>query len=334
VHALTVGPDGMLYVTQAGSVLKVNPTSGVVTTVITYPNGTCNGDVYTYGIAADSQRLYVQVSTNNVCGNYTVYQLMKLNFDGTGNTQLANDPNLGMGMLESAGSYLYSASKSGAVRRYTKSDGTWRDVAGAGTNGNADGIGADAWFSGGPRDIASDGTNLYLVDGGNRLRKVTSSTPLPTGQQPAVNTATAITAGAVSTVAGSGSAVSAAGTGTAASFNAPRGVVVAGGYAYVAGQDAISKVELATGVTSLLAGAAGSTGCTNSSTGVNVRLSAPLDMASDGYFAYTIDNTCGLRRVSLTTGAASTIVSAAALGVNANAWSYVHALTVGPDGML
>jgi len=134
---------------------------------------------------------------------------------------------------------------------------------------------------------------------------------------------TAISTGSVTSVAGSGAAATSAGTGSSASFNTPRGVVVVGGVAYVADRESVSTVDLSTGQVSILAGSASSTGCTDASTGSAARISGAKDMATDGYYGYLVDG-CGLRRVSLSTGAVSTMVSG----------SGYQGVTVGPDGFL
>ena len=74
-------------------------------------------------------------------------------------------------------------------------------LAGSGTAGSADGLGAAAQFNS-PFGVAVDGTGtVYVADNGNNsIRKITST-------------------GAVSTLAGSGTAGSANGQGAAAQFN-------------------------------------------------------------------------------------------------------------------
>ncbi|MDQ1748921.1 MAG: hypothetical protein QOD07_3184, partial [Frankiaceae bacterium] len=260
------------------------------------------------------------------------HSIYRVSYDGSTATVLANDPVLNATFVTSAGSYLYASSTNGAVRRYAKADGTWRDIAGAGTQGSADGVGTDAWFANGVHDIASDGTNLYVVDGGFRLRKMTTANPLPSSQPASANTATPISAGVVSTIAGSGTSTSAAGTGTGASFANARGVTVVGGFAYIADEDAISKVQLSTGVTTILAGLPGTRGCTDAPTGTTARFQGVADMATDGYYAYTLDNVCGLRRISLTTGATQTLVTAQSL--NVQCCNFLNGITVGADDNL
>ncbi|MDQ1683759.1 MAG: hypothetical protein QOC82_496 [Frankiaceae bacterium] len=331
---LTLGADGNVYLTANNGVntwiTRYNPATGVLTArLFTFPAGTySNSPGYAYGITSDANWLYVADTRNdwtdaNHCCTFATYTIFKVAYDATTSSVLTTDNAMAFRSLESAGGYIYGTSNTGAVRRYSKSDGSWRNIAGAGTNGSADGVGSDAWFQNGAQDLAADGTNLWAVDGGNLLRKLAPTSPLPSGQQPAVNTATAITSGTVTTFAGSGSASTVAGTGPSAGFNTPRGVVTAGGFAYLANADAISKVDLSSGATTVVAGLPGTTGCTDSAVGANVRFNNPTDMATDGYYAYTIDSSCGLRRISLATGATQTLAS----GLSADGY-----LTLGADG--
>ncbi|HVM49589.1 MAG TPA: C10 family peptidase [Candidatus Acidoferrum sp.] len=142
----------------------------------------------------------------------------------------------------------------------------------AGTNGSADGIGANASFYS-PRGIAVDGnTNVYVADMDNHvIRKLT-----PSG------------AGwAVSTIAGlAGSAGSSDGANSNARFSSPYGVAVdLSGNVYVADTGNATIRELTPSgtnwVVSTLAGLAGSTGSFNGS-GSAARFRFPTALAVDG----------------------------------------------------
>jgi RHS repeat-associated protein len=331
---LTLGADGNIYLTAGNGVntwiTRYNPVTGVLSPqIFTFPAGSySNSPGRAYGITSDANWLYVADIRNdwtdaNHCCTFTTDSIFKVAYDGTTSSILTTDNAMAFRSLESAGSYIYGTNNAGAVRRYSKTDGSWRNIAGAGTSGSADGVGTDAWFQGGVNDIAADGTNLWTVDGGNLLRKLAPTSPLPSSQQAAANTATAITSGTVTTFAGSGSASTVAGTGPSAGFNTPRGVVTVGGFAYLANVDAISKVDLSSGATTVLAGLPGAAACTDSPVGASARINNPIDMATDGYYAYTIDSSCGLRRISLATGATQTIAS----GFSADGY-----LTLGADG--
>ena len=100
-------------------------------------------------------------------------------------------------------------------------------VAGTGSTGSANGTGTSASFHY-PDGITTDGTNLYVSEGGNHLiRKIVIST------------------GAVTTVAGTGSSGSANGTGTSASFSNPIRITTDGTNLYVADDNThlIRKIE-------------------------------------------------------------------------------------------
>ncbi|MBV9096438.1 MAG: fibronectin type III domain-containing protein, partial [Frankiaceae bacterium] len=338
-HDITFGADGNLYVTSDNTLYRFVLATGVLSAVYTFPAGTTPNDINdgAFGVAADSSSLYVAVirtdyTDSSHCCVIRTHSIYRVSYDGSTATVLANDPALNASFITSAGSYLYGSSTNGAVRRYAKADGTWRDIAGAGTQGTADGVGTDAWFSNGVHDVASDGTNLYVVDGGFRLRKMTAANALPSSQPASANTAAPISAGVVSTLAGSGTATTAAGTGTGASFSNPGGVVIVGGFAYIADRDAISKVQLSNGVTTILAGSPGNQGCGDAPSGTSARFQGANDMATDGYYAYTMDTVCGLRRISLTTGATQTLVTAQSLHVQC--CNYPNGLTIGSDDNL
>ena len=121
-----------------------------------------------------------------------------------------------------------STSSSSTTTDNTTTSGAVTTLAGTGSTGSANGTGTSASFNN-PRDITTDGTNLYVADFDNHLiRKIVIST------------------GAVTTVAGTtGSSGSANGTGTSASFNYPVGITTVGTNLYVADQNnhLIRKIE-------------------------------------------------------------------------------------------
>ncbi|MCH7586145.1 MAG: hypothetical protein IH941_13480, partial [Acidobacteria bacterium] len=120
----------------------------------------------------------------------------------------------------------------------------------------------------------------------------------------------------VSTFAGSGTAGSDDGTGTDAEFGSMRDLVVVGDYAYVAENDTIRRVDLTTAEVTTFLGVDGSSSCTNSSTPSSVRFQSIKAMTTDGFNLYVADCTDAktIRRVSLATGATSTLVTLGGLG--------------------
>ncbi|WP_219621531.1 NHL repeat-containing protein [Cupriavidus pauculus] len=170
-------------------------------------------------------------------------------------------------------------------------------LAGSGSSGAANGIGAAASFYF-PFGVAVDASgNVYVADQGNNLiRKIT-----PTG--------------VVSTLAGSGSSGSADGTGAAASFSYPYGVAVdASGTVYVADtfNHEIRKIT-STGVVSTLAGS-GSSGSADG-TGTAASFSTPFGVAVDASGnVYVADQGNQLIRKITPTGVVSTLAGSGSLG--------------------
>jgi len=110
-------------------------------------------------------------------------------------------------------------------------------VAGSTTAGYTDATGTAARFNN-PTGVATDGTNLYVVDNGNNMiRQIV------------------ITTGAVTTLAGSTTPGSANGNGTKASFNSPTGVATDGTNLYISdtGNNTIRQIVIATGAVTTLA---------------------------------------------------------------------------------
>jgi len=148
----------------------------------------------------------------------------------------------------------------------------------AGVQGSADGTGAAAQFNWPLGAGVDNAGNVFVADGNNTIRRITS-------------------AGVVSTFAGTaGVTGSADGTGAAAQFNQPSGVAVDGaGNVYVAelGNDTIRKITPA-GVVSTLAGTAGVEGSADG-TGASAQFTHPWGVAVDGsgyiYVADTDNNT-------------------------------------------
>jgi hypothetical protein len=121
---------------------------------------------------------------------------------------------------------------------------------------------------------------------------------------------------AVTTFAGNGANADVDGTGTSASFHSSTFSIVANrGNAYIAAQNSIRKVNLATGVVSTFAGNSTTGGCVNSSDPSAVRFTGNKGITTDGVYLYTISSDCitnlndSVRRTSLATGATTTLAS-------------------------
>jgi len=68
--------------------------------------------------------------------------------------------------------YMWQIISNHLIRKIVISTGVVTTVAGTGLSGSANGTGTSASFHL-PRGITTDGTNLYVIDGGNHLiRKI------------------------------------------------------------------------------------------------------------------------------------------------------------------
>lgn len=183
--------------------------------------------------------------------------------DGTGAIARFNDPR---GVAVDVNGNIFVADRSNYTIRKITPSGSVTTLAGlAGVNGHLDGVGAAARFVQ-PSGVAVDGVgNVYVVDGGSTIRKITAD-------------------GTVSTLAGTlGAFGSADGVGATARFNSAAGIAVDGiGTVYVADtyNHTIRKISSAGEVTTL-AGLAGVSG-TAVGTGSTARFNAPTALAVDG----------------------------------------------------
>jgi hypothetical protein len=233
-----------LYVSEYSNhrIRKIVISTGVVTTLAgsswgyTDATGTSASSSFNnpHGITTDGTNLYVADYLNHrirkiVIDNGTVTTLAGQSDNGstdaTGTSASFNRP----GGIILVGSNLYVTDVHGhKIRKIIISTGVVTTFAGSTSFGSADGTGTSARFKH-PTFITSDGTNLYVTDGGNHtIRKIVIST------------------GVVSTLAGSaGSSGSADGTGTSARFSSPHEITSDGTNLYVADRNnhKIRKIE-------------------------------------------------------------------------------------------
>jgi len=323
--SVTLGSDGYLYVAAHAAVYKVDPVNGTSTVYYQF-------DSYHSGLAIASDSQYLWASTYfSTGGAPCTTHLLRITY-GTPTVTTYSIPGgctliTGHSQLVSTGTYLYASSGTDTgLERFTEADATIVQVAGTNAGGYVDGTGTDAWFSL-VTGVASDGTSLWVDDSGNyRFRKIVAGSFLPKAQSSIATTNTVVYPGKVTTFAGNGTNATVDGTGTAASFQAMGGAVVVGGAAYVATVGAIRKVDLTTAGVTTFAGSATLTGCTDSTDHNQARFGSPMgDITTDGYYLYVTDLGClSTRRVSLATGATSTISSAPVYG----------SVTFGSDGYL
>ena len=324
--------NGLLYLTVSyyyGTVYQLDPASGALTTLASL-RGCCNPSSV-FGITADATYAYVLTIDYNNSGYEYGQAIQRIKLSDHAVSTLVADGSLLQSTIESVGSDLYvgavipGGGDGPILRRVSKADGSWGVVAGSGT-GYLDGTGTDAWFAT-ISDLASDGTNIYVADrDNNRVRQVASAEALPVSQAPAANTAVSNDVGLAKVVAGTGTAATTTGIGTAASFNTPKGVTYLNGSVYVGGADAVSRVNLATGQVTVLAGLAGGAGCTDSASGAASRVSSVQDLTNDGHYVYA--RACGLIRFDPATGATSKVSLSGMQGGS------LVGLTVGPDRFL
>jgi RHS repeat-associated protein len=320
---LTMAPNGYVYLVNSSQVRRLDTTTGATSLVVNL-----GANESGLSIVADATYLWVTeaFSPGYGCRN----QLLRITISDGSMAYYIGSPGacsslVGTSHVISAGNYLYvSTPGDTGIERITKSDGTVVKVAGTSGAGNVDATGTDAWFSK-ITGLASDGTALWVNDSGNHtFRKAVAGSSLPFNQSSLNSANVNIYPGTVSTLAGDGSNGTLDGTGTGAHFSDMGGSVVVGNFAYVATTGSIRKVDLATGAVSTFAGHATATGCVDSTSPGAARFGTSLgSIDSDGTYLYVSDGGCGIRRVSLTTGATSTVTTLRSGPV-----------AVGPDGFL
>ena len=172
----------------------------------------------------------------------------------------------------------------------------------ANTAGTADGTGTAAKFYE-PFGITLSGSDYFVADTYNHtIRKLTS-------------------AGVVTTIAGTaGTAGSTDGTGSAALFYGPKSLVSDGTNLYVTdtSNHSIRQVVIGTGVTTTLAGYAGTSGTTDG-TGSAARFYAPFGVTIQGVNLYVTDTANHTIRKVTTGGVATTLAGTAGTSGTADA---------------
>lgn len=172
----------------------------------------------------------------------------------------------------------------------------------ANTAGTVDGTGTAAKFYE-PFGITLSGSDYFVADTYNHtIRKLTS-------------------AGVVTTIAGTAGTPGASdGTGSAALFYGPKSLVSDGTNLYVndTSNHTIRKVVIGTGVTTTLAGYAGTSGTTDG-TGAAVRFYAPFGIAYDGTNLFVTDTGNHTIRKVTAAGVVTTLAGTAGTSGNTDA---------------
>ncbi|MEK6699123.1 MAG: hypothetical protein AABZ10_08795 [Nitrospirota bacterium] len=236
---------------------------------------------YPQGITMDGTNLYIADTNNYTIRKVVISTGEVTTLAGTAGAFGSTDesgPAARFGApsgITTDGTSLYVADTwNGTIRKIVISTGEVTTLAGtAGAFGSADGTGADARFSY-TTGIASDGTNLYVVDNrSNTIRKIVIAT------------------GDVTTLAGTaGVSGSTDGTGSAAFFFSPQAITRDETNLYVAdtANRTIRKIVIPTGEVTTLAGAAGAPGSTDGSA-TAARFGAPYGITTDGTSLYVTD---------------------------------------------
>lgn len=316
---------------QMGGAVQGSPLllTGAVTTITGTPGGidglgAAATFAYPQGITTDGANLYVADSSNNtirkiVISSGAVTTLagsvgVAGSADGTGASARFSWPR----DLTTDGANLYVTDLgNNTIRKIDISTGAVTTLAGtAGATGATDGIGAAARFYD-PIGITTDGTNLYVTELGNTIRKI------------------AISTGAVTTLAGTaGVSGSADGTGAAATFFGPAGIATDGTNLYVTDgwNRTIRKIVISSGAVTTLAGTAGATGATDG-IGAAARFYGPGGIATDGTNLFVTDYGNTIRKIVISTGVVTTLAGTATVRGWADGTG-AEAIFSGPRGII
>lgn len=288
-----IATDGRnLYVSDSANntIRKIEISTGTVTTLAGTPGaaGSSDGVGSTalfntpQGIATDGTNLYVADSMNRTIRKVEIATGQVATLAGTAGGVGVND---GVGPaaqfttpygVATDGTNLYiTDSLSGTIRKLVIATGAVTTLAGnAGVKGVADGTGTAAGFTY-PTGIASDGTNLFVVDlQSNVIRKVVIRT------------------GEVTTIAGSvGVSGFKNGNGTSSLFAAPQDIATDGTNLYVSDTAnlVVRTINLGTGDVSTLTGTANTPGYLDGD-GISATFLCPEGLAVAGSTLYVMDD--------------------------------------------
>ncbi len=261
--------------------------------------GTSARFFYPSGIAGDGTFLYVCDTNNSTIRRVRIDSREVTTIagaagsagsaDGTGSAARFDHPS----SLACDGSNLYIADTyNHTIRRLALASAAVTTIAGtAGQSGAIDAIGSGARFKY-PCGLACGEDCLYISDTYNHtIRRLDLAT------------------GAVSTLAGT-AGTPGSGDGTASSgFSYPAGLTLAGAALYISDtyNQTVRRLALSTGEVTTVAGQAGAAGVMDGSAS-SARFSLPAGIASDGSYLYVTGRGSNLiRRVSIATGAVSTL---------------------------
>ena len=267
-----------------------------------------------FGVTSDGTNLYVADTVNNTIRKIVIATGAVSTLagtagsvgatDGTGTAALFNWP---MGITTDGTNLYVTDSRNNKIRKIVIATGVVSSVTGAASKamaaGATDGAAMAALFNS-PIAVATDGTNLYVVDqGNNKIRQVVIATGAVSSLTGAANAA--VTAGAAD------------GAGAAASFDTPSGVTTDGASLYVADKanSKIRKVDIATGVVSSLTGTANTVMATGAADGAAAAASfwwLGGGITTDGTNLFVVDTSnAKIRKIVLSTGIVSSLTGTA-----------------------
>lgn len=223
-----------LYVADNNShkIRKIVIASGVVSTLAgSGASGSADNPVGTsatfgapFGITTDGKNIYVSDWPNHKIRKIVIATGEVTTFAGSGAASAVNDTgtlasfNYPYGITTDGINLYVADSNNNKIRKIVIATGAVTTLAGSGVSGAADNpIGTLATF-GGPQGITTDGTNLYVTNADNTIRKI------------------GITSGAVTTLAGDANLAGGAADnliGTLATFSGPIGLTTDGKGLYV-----------------------------------------------------------------------------------------------------
>jgi hypothetical protein len=233
-------------ITSPISTATVTTFAGVVGTTGT-ANGTTTAAYFNYprGIAIDSSNnIYVADTNNSTVRAITSAGVVTTLAGYAGTTGYTNGTSSAANFnypsgVATDGTYVFVADTlNNQIRKIVISSGVVTNLAGhaSGSSGYTNATGTSAYFNT-PIGIATDGTNVYVVDFGNHaIRQIVIST------------------GVVTTLAGNGTSGYVNATGTSAYFSNPIGIAYYSGNLYVTDQSGthIRVVSTSTGATTTL----------------------------------------------------------------------------------
>jgi sugar lactone lactonase YvrE len=323
IIAYTVG--GIVSQLNGSMVLQNNATDNLTVSAngpFTFPTAIPSGG--SYDVSVLTQPIKQRCMVTNGAGNVTsdnigsislscispsqmggAMQGLALNLTPTVNTLVSSLSGSFSGSygITTDGVNLYVANATNnAILKIVIDTGVVTTLAGTGAAGAADGQGIAATFNF-PRDITTDGTNLYVADAwNNKIRKIVIATGMVSSFTGMADTQA--TSGAMD------------GSATSATFANPIGVTTDGTSLYVAdtNNQKIRRIVIATGEVSSLTGATNMASATGVDDGPRATATfySPQGITTDGINLYVVDWVNDkIRKIVIATGEVSSLTGGA-----------------------